>query len=141
MDAIDRAFTTASMDGERFSLPIKVGLEIGKRILNKYYNLTDESEIYRVSISTSRILLLVSFLTLSVLHPGLKTWYFKDNKWPQKWHDEAVAITRRIFYDEYPDSPLTKDASTSSVTAVDAQGSSKVSTTNWFMFVLTLCLG
>ncbi len=51
MDIIDRAFTTASMDGEEFCLPIKLGLEIGKRIMNKYYNLMDESEIYRVSIS------------------------------------------------------------------------------------------
>ena len=52
MDAIDRAFTTASMDGDCFSLPIKVALELGKRILNKYYNLTDESKIYCVSIGT-----------------------------------------------------------------------------------------
>lgn len=52
MDAIDRAFTTASMDGDRFSLPIKIALELSKRILNKYYNLSDESEIYRVLIGT-----------------------------------------------------------------------------------------
>jgi len=52
MDAIDRAFTTASMDGDHFSLPIKIALELGKHIMNKYYNLTDESEIYRVSIGT-----------------------------------------------------------------------------------------
>ena len=51
MDTIDCAFTTASMDGEEICLPIKLGLAIGKRIMNKYYNLTDESEIYRVSIS------------------------------------------------------------------------------------------
>jgi hypothetical protein len=50
MDTIDRAFTTAAMDDEEFCLPIKLGLELGKRIMNKYYNLTDESEIYRVSI-------------------------------------------------------------------------------------------
>ena len=49
MDTIDCVFTTASMDGEDF-LPIKLGLELGRRIMNKYYNLTDESEIYRVSI-------------------------------------------------------------------------------------------
>jgi len=54
MDTIDRAFTTASMDGNRFCLPIKLGLELGKRILNKYYNLTDESEIYRASIGKLR---------------------------------------------------------------------------------------
>lgn len=52
MDTIDHAFTMASMDDDDFSLSIKVALELGKRILNKYYNLTDESEIYRLSIST-----------------------------------------------------------------------------------------
>jgi hypothetical protein len=50
MDTVDRAFTTASMGDEDFCLPVKLGLELGKRIMNKYYNLTDESEIYRVSI-------------------------------------------------------------------------------------------
>ena len=38
------------MGGEEFCLPIKLGLELGKRIMNKYYNLSDESEIYCVSI-------------------------------------------------------------------------------------------
>ena len=56
MDTIDRAFTTASMGDDFFSLPIKVALELGKRILNKYYNLTDESEIYRASIGEFSIL-------------------------------------------------------------------------------------
>src|SRR6266540_1530718 len=51
MDTIDCAFTTASMGDDDFSLPIKVALELGKRILNKYYNFMDESEIYRLSIS------------------------------------------------------------------------------------------
>jgi len=50
MDTIDRAFTTATMDDKEFCLPIKLGLELGKQIMNKYYNLTDESEIYRMSI-------------------------------------------------------------------------------------------
>jgi hypothetical protein len=51
MDTIDRCFATASMDDARFPLPLKVALDLGKRIMNKYYDLTDESEIYRVSIS------------------------------------------------------------------------------------------
>jgi len=129
------------MNGQQFSLPVKVGLEISKWILNKYYDLTDELEIYRVSIGISSILSLVSSLTLSVLHPGLKTWYFKDNKWPQEWHDEAVAITRQIFNDEYQDSPSSEDISRSSVTAADAPESSKASNTNLFILVLTLCVG
>jgi len=50
IDTIDRTFMTASMGGNFFSLSIKVALELGKCILNKYYNLTDESEIHWVSI-------------------------------------------------------------------------------------------
>ncbi len=51
MDTIDWCFAMASMDHTRFPLPLKVALDLGKRIMNKYYDLTDESEIYRVSIS------------------------------------------------------------------------------------------
>jgi hypothetical protein len=51
MDTIDQCFATASIDDTRFPLPLKVVLDLGKRIMNKYYNLTDESEIYWVSIS------------------------------------------------------------------------------------------
>ena len=83
-------------------------------------------------------LLFLSNPSLLVLHPGLKTWYFKDNKWPQDWHDEALAITQRIFDNEYQDSPLSVDPSRSSVTAADVPQSSKVSNINPFMFLLTL---
>jgi len=51
MDMIDWCFATASMDDTRFPLPLKVALDLGKQIMNKYYDLTDESEIYRISIS------------------------------------------------------------------------------------------
>ena len=60
MDTIDCAFTTASMNGKDFCLSIKLGLKIGKQILNKYYNLTDESEIYRVSIGIQSYSFIVS---------------------------------------------------------------------------------
>jgi len=120
------------MDGEDFCLPIKLGLEISKWIMNKYYNLTDESEIYWVSISML-IFLLVVYLTILVLHPGLKTWYFKDNKWPQDWQDKVLAITQRIFENEYQDSHLLANTSGSSIITL-AQGSSQVSKTNNFIY-------
>ena len=59
MDTIDWCFATASMDDTRFPLPLKVALNLGKRIMNKYYDLTDESEIYRVSISKFTLFLFV----------------------------------------------------------------------------------
>jgi len=102
MDTIDCAFTTSSMDDKHFSLPIKIALELSKRIMNKYYNLTDESEIYRSSIGML-LFFTACFLLMyaTVLHPSLKTQYFKDNKWQQDWQDKAIAITRRIFETEY----------------------------------------
>lgn len=51
MNVIDCTFTTASLDNTDFSLPIKTAMELGKHLLNKYYNLMDKSEIYRTSIS------------------------------------------------------------------------------------------
>jgi Na+-transporting methylmalonyl-CoA/oxaloacetate decarboxylase gamma subunit len=90
------------MNDDHFLLPIQVAPELGKRIMNKYHNLTDESEIYRVSIGMSFVIVVLLCLILFiVLHPGLKTQYFKDNKWPQSWQDEAITIMWRIFNDEY----------------------------------------
>jgi len=133
MDTIDRAFTTAAMDGEEFCLPIKLGLKLGKRIMNKYYNLTDESEIYRVSIGNFCFLCfsIVTNILNIVLHPSLKARYFKANKWPQEWEDEAIEITHRIFDEDYKDFGIVKDRSTSSMNVLQVQN--KVSKTKIFI--------
>lgn len=49
MDAIDKAFTDASLSDE-YSLAIQVALDFGKRMMNKYYNLSDESDIYCIAL-------------------------------------------------------------------------------------------
>src|SRR5258705_6234109 len=96
--------------------------------MNKYYNLTNESEIYRSSISMPFLLnpciWLIHFV---VLHPGLKTKYFRDNRWQQKWQDEAITITQRIFDEEYQDSGVSDDTSNSFVDTTHIQQSGKVS--------------
>ena len=135
MDTIDRAFTTASMANEDFCLPVKLGLELGKRIINKYYNLTDESEIYRVSIGIPFKCFLYSFtvsdIFILVLHPGLRMWYFKTNKWPQEWQDEAVSITQRVFDDDYKDFGMADERTTLSANVAHIQ-SDPVSLINFF---------
>lgn len=52
MDAIDDAFGSGIINRQRLSRPLRRALAIGKATLNKYYNLTDESDIYRVSMGT-----------------------------------------------------------------------------------------
>lgn len=49
MDAIDQAFTDGSLNDE-YSIAIQVALDFGKRMMNKYYTLTDESDIYRIAL-------------------------------------------------------------------------------------------
>ncbi|KAJ3753120.1 ribonuclease H-like domain-containing protein, partial [Lentinula raphanica] len=62
MDLIDRSFASGIVDRQTLPAPVRHALLIGKRTLNKYYQLTDDSYIYRMAI---------------ILHPELKLEYFK----------------------------------------------------------------
>jgi hypothetical protein len=61
MDHIDSHLTTASQDLE-YSPAIRASLALGKAHLNKYYNMTDDSEIYRIAMSKYSILGLFSII-------------------------------------------------------------------------------
>lgn len=50
MDHIDKVLATTS-DSHQFSLPIRASLVIGKNTINRYYNKTDQSEVYRIAMS------------------------------------------------------------------------------------------
>lgn len=50
MDAIDKAFTTGIIDKHILSNPIRNALAVGKKTLNKYYTLTDNSDIYCIAM-------------------------------------------------------------------------------------------
>jgi hypothetical protein len=49
MDRIDEHLATAA-DDPQYSVALRSALAMGKRILNKYYNKTDYSEIYRIAM-------------------------------------------------------------------------------------------
>jgi len=50
MDHIDAHLATASQD-LKYSPAIRASLALGKSHLNKYYNMTDHSEVYRIAMS------------------------------------------------------------------------------------------
>jgi hypothetical protein len=50
MDHIDAHLATASQD-LRYSPAIRAALVLGKTHLNKYYDMTDHSEVYRIAMS------------------------------------------------------------------------------------------
>jgi hypothetical protein len=51
MDAIDEVLTTQSLDSVQFDPSIWAALTLAKKTLNKYYNLTDDSEVFRIAMS------------------------------------------------------------------------------------------
>lgn len=52
MDIIDSHLATAALD-DRYSPSIQAALVVGKNLLNKYYNMTDHSELFRIAMGTS----------------------------------------------------------------------------------------
>ena len=50
MDHIDRHLTSSALNSA-YHPAIKAALAIGKKLLNKYYTLTDHSEMYRIALS------------------------------------------------------------------------------------------
>ena len=50
MDHIDEVLTTSSLDN-MYSPSIRATLSIGKKTLNRYYDATDQSEVYRIAMS------------------------------------------------------------------------------------------
>ncbi|KAJ3816157.1 hypothetical protein F5880DRAFT_1494561 [Lentinula raphanica] len=50
MDAIDETLASGIIDEATLSAPVRHALSLGKKTLNKYYELTDDSYIYRIAI-------------------------------------------------------------------------------------------
>ena len=50
MDHIDKVLTSSSDSPYKFSIAIRAALAIGKQTMNRYYNKTDHSEVYRIAM-------------------------------------------------------------------------------------------
>jgi len=107
MDHIDKFLATASE--RQYSPVIRAALAIGKRTINKYYNMTDHSEVYRIAMGmsfTPIYILLPSKSKFSVLHPHHKLEYFKKHGWDATW----IKTARQIVRDEFDRSYAMTDA-------------------------------
>ncbi|GLB45613.1 putative hAT family C-terminal dimerisation region [Lyophyllum shimeji] len=81
MDHIDKVLTTLAHN-TAYDPAIRSSLALGKKTLDRYYSLTDSSEVYRIAM---------------VLHPRYKLQYFKNLKWKPRWIETAMTLVR----DEY----------------------------------------
>ena len=52
MELINKVVTASSESSSKFSLAIRAALTLGKRTLDKYYNKTGESDVYRIAMGT-----------------------------------------------------------------------------------------
>ncbi|KAJ8579264.1 hypothetical protein M405DRAFT_754714, partial [Rhizopogon salebrosus TDB-379] len=81
MDLIDDKLTSYSHD-HKYLPAIRAAVRLAKKTLNRYYELTDTSEVYRIAM---------------VLHPCHKLSYFKNAGWEDEWVDTAEALIRDEF--------------------------------------------
>lgn len=56
MDFIDKHLATGSIN-TKYLPSIRASMLIGKRLLNKYYNMTDHSEVYRIAMGMNIFLI------------------------------------------------------------------------------------
>ncbi|TFY73221.1 hypothetical protein EWM64_g10791 [Hericium alpestre] len=93
MDYIDEQFVTDAID-EKYSVAIRASLSVVKRTLNRYYNLTDDSHVYRIAM---------------VLHPAYKLKYFHDHGWEPEWIETAWQLVRDGWDHSYASVELEAD--------------------------------
>ncbi|TFK85082.1 hypothetical protein K466DRAFT_464726, partial [Polyporus arcularius HHB13444] len=74
MDLIDNTLTKA-IRNENLDDAIRTAVGLVKRVLSKYYKLSDLSSMYRIAL---------------VMHPRHKLQYFECTGWPKAWIDEVV---------------------------------------------------
>ena len=103
MDHIDSVLTDAIVSGttrkKHKLLPsVKAAIAVGKQTLNRYYDKTDHSEVYRIAMGMFLLILRVDLLIyFAVLHPRHKLEYFKNAGWLQQWIDTARNIVDTEF--------------------------------------------
>ncbi|KAF8994848.1 hypothetical protein BDZ89DRAFT_972050 [Hymenopellis radicata] len=90
MDKLGRMLSTAVItksktDKVTLCKPLKAALLVAKDTLDKYYLLSDSSEVYRLAL---------------ILHPKYKLGYFDDLGWLDDWKQDASDLVTRVF-DEY----------------------------------------
>ncbi len=105
MDRMHDELTNAAENVD-YSVALRSTLSLGIKLLNKYYSLTDNSEVYRIAVGASNTIYsnhLLIQLSRLVLHPRYKLKYFKKLDWDQKWIKTAEGIICDEFKRSYAD--------------------------------------
>ncbi|KIL65170.1 hypothetical protein M378DRAFT_77314 [Amanita muscaria Koide BX008] len=96
MDYIDEAFTNGILNKKELDPAIRAALGLAKKTLNRYYTLTDSSELYRIAMG-------MFYLFFNLLHPRHKLQYFKHAGWSDAWISTARELVRKAYERSYVD--------------------------------------
>ena len=66
MDHIDEHLAMAALNAD-YPMPIKAALAIGKKTLNRYYNQTDHSEVFRIAMGMFFFHIQHGFLLINIV--------------------------------------------------------------------------
>jgi len=61
MDHLDEHLTNATLN-PKYPMSIKAAIAIGKKTLNRYYDKTDHSEVFRIAMGTTSFIILLMSL-------------------------------------------------------------------------------
>ncbi|KAG9081799.1 hypothetical protein FRC06_005383, partial [Ceratobasidium sp. 370] len=65
---------------------VRTGAERARVVLNKYYQMTDDTHLYCMGM---------------LLHPSLRKDYMKKADWEPDWIVRSVEITRKVYQTHY----------------------------------------
>ena len=73
---------------------IQATMELTHKKMNHYYLMTDLLSAYQIAMGKQHafLLFIIVFTLVSVLHPGLKLEYFRQQEWEDEWIDNMTDL-------------------------------------------------
>jgi hypothetical protein len=104
MDLIHDELTSYSRN-PKYLPAIRAAVYLANKTLNRYYELTDTSEVYRIAMGEFRLTYFSIFqmliICIVVLHPRHKLSYFKNAGWEDDWVNTAETLVREEYKRSY----------------------------------------
>lgn len=140
MDDMDGELADAAINSN-YSPAVRAAVTLAKKTLNRYYDKTDNTEIYRISMGKCDHSLSYIHLTdrTLALHPQYKLEYFTDAGWEEEWIDTAKSIVREQYDRAYAQREVSSAFATASAPVAEAAPASAPKVRNYY-FSVSQCL-
>lgn len=108
MDHIDEFLASKILEADKYELPIITSMRSAKDTLNKYYDRTDHSELYRIAMSKSNMLYYLQLTRYPqyLILPKKRATFLKQSgrlhglMLPSTWHVQSMKGPTRVALTE-----------------------------------------